>query len=81
MTMQNFENIGRELERRGKTEDIKKLAESADGQRLGQMIDPKAVENAARSGDSEAMRRILGGVLNTAEGKRLAESVRRLMQD
>ncbi len=79
--MQNFESIGRELERRGKTEDIRKLAESADGQRLGQMIDAQAVENAARSGDGEAMRKILSGILTTAEGKRLAESVRQLMQD
>ena len=81
MQMQNFESIGRELERRGKTEDIKKIAESADGQRLSRMIDPKAIENAAKSGDSEALKSILGSVLNTAEGQRLAESVRRLMQE
>ena len=81
MLMQNFESIGRELERRGKTEGIKKIAESADGQRLSQMIDAKAVENAAKSGDSEALRSILSSVLSTAEGKRLAESVRKLMQD
>ena len=79
--MQNFESIGKELERRGKTEGIKKIAESADGQKISQMIDAKAVESAARNGDGEAMRRILGSVLNTAEGKRLAESVKRLMQD
>ena len=81
MQMQNFESIGRELERRGKTEEIKKIAESADGQRLSRMIDPKAVENAAKSGDSEALKSILGSVLSTAEGQRLAESVKRLMSD
>ena len=81
MQLQNFESIGRELERRGKTEEIKKIAESADGQRLSRMIDPKAVESAARSGDSEALKSILGSVLSTAEGQRLAESVKRLMQD
>lgn len=79
--MQNFESIGRELERRGKTEGIKKIAESADGQRISRMIDPKAVESAAKSGDSEALRSILGSVLNTAEGRRLAESVKQLMQE
>ena len=78
---QDFENIGRELERRGKADSIKKLAESADGQRLSRMIDPKAVENAAKSGDSEALKNILGNVLRTAEGQRLAESVRRMMQE
>ena len=80
-SIQDFENIGRELERRGKGESIKKLAESADGQRLSQMIDAKAVENAAKSGDSEALKNILGSVLRTAEGQRLAENVRRLMQE
>ena len=78
--MQNFENIGKELERRGKTEGIKKIAESADGLKISRMIDSKAVESAARSGDSEALRSILGSVLNTAEGKRLAESVKKLME-
>ena len=79
--MQNFEKIGRELEKRGKTQDIKALAESADGQKLSRMIDPQAVEKAAKSGDAEALRSLLGSVLSTAEGQRLAESVRKLMQD
>lgn len=79
--MQNFEKIGRELEKRGKTKDIKALAESADGQKLSRMIDPQAVERAAKSGDTEALRSLLGSLLSTAEGQRLAENVRRLMQD
>lgn len=79
--MQNFENIGRELERRGKTDGIKRIAESEDGVRISRMVDPKAVEQAAKSGDNAALRDILGSVLNTEEGKRLAESVKRLMQD
>lgn len=79
--MRNFEEIGRELERRGKTGELKKLAESDDGQRLGRMIDAKAVETAAKSGDSQALRELLGSVLSTAEGRRLAESVRQIMGD
>lgn len=79
--MQNFEELGRELQRRGKTEDIKNIAESEDGQKLSRMFDAKAVEAAAKSGDSQALRSILGNVLSTEEGKRLAESVRKLMQD
>ena len=31
MAMQNFETLSRELERRGKTEEIKKIAQSRDG--------------------------------------------------
>jgi len=79
--MQNFENIGRELERRGKTEGIRKIAESADGQSLSRMIDASAVEQAAKSGDTEALKNMVTKVLSTDEGKRLAESLRRLMQD
>ena len=79
--MQNFENIGRELERRGKTEGIRKIAESADGQSLSRMIDASAVEQAAKSGDTEALKNIVSKVLSTDEGKRLAQSLRRLMQD
>ena len=42
--MQNFEQLGRELERRGKTEQIKQLAESEDGAKLAKLIDANAVE-------------------------------------
>lgn len=79
--MKDFERIGRELERRGKTDSIKSIAESEDGQRIGRMLDAEAVERAARSGDAAAMRSILGQILGTDEGKRLAESIRKMMQD
>jgi len=79
--MQNFENIGRELQKQGKTDKLRSLAESADGQRLLGIIDASAVERAAKSGDSAALRDIMSRVLSTAEGQRLAESVRQLMQD
>ena len=81
ISMKDFERIGKELERRGKTDSIKSIAESEDGQRISRMIDTEAVERAARSGDAAAMKNILGQVLGTAEGKRLAESIRRMMQD
>ena len=77
--MQNFEQLGRELERRGKTEQIKQLAESEDGVKLAKLIDANAVEQAAKSG--EALRSLLSSMLSTQEGKRLAESVRRMMEN
>ncbi len=79
--MQNFEELGRELERRGKTEKLKALADSSDVQKLGKMLDPGAVERAARSGDSQAIKDLLSSVLNTKEGQRLAQSVQQLMKD
>ena len=79
--MQNFEELGRELDRRGKTEKLKALADSSDVQKLGKMLDPGAVERAARSGDSQAIKDLLSSVLNTKEGQRLAQSVQQLMKD
>ena len=78
--MQNFEQLGKELERRGKAEDIKKLAESADGIKLAGMIDPRQMEMAARSGDADTLKALLQTVLQTQEGKRLAENVRKMME-
>lgn len=78
--MQNFEQLGRELERRGKTRELQALAESEDGARLAAMLDTQRLESAAKSGDGEALRRMLGTVLGTAEGKRLAASIRKLME-
>ena len=78
--MPNFEALGKELERRGKTGELKRLAESEDGRRLAGLIDTGAVEAAARSGDSQALSQLLRGVLGTAEGQRLAKSVQDLMK-
>ena len=78
--MQDLEALGRELQRRGKTGELKKLAESADGQRLGRMLDADRVREAARSGDGEALRKLLGGDLATDEGRRLAKQLRELME-
>jgi len=80
MAMQNLETISRELERRGKAEEIKKIASSPDGQRISGMLDPQAVEKAARGGDAESLKNMLGKILETPEGKRLAESVRKMME-
>ena len=79
--MQNFEQLGRELQRRGKTDALRALADSADGTRLAGMLDQKALERAAATGDAEALRALLSGVMRTEEGKRLAENIRRMMKD
>ena len=79
--MQDFETLSRELERRGKTEEIKKIAQSPDGQRISSMLDPQDMEKAARGGDAEGLKNMLGKILETPEGRRLAESVRKMMED
>ena len=78
--MQNFEQLGKELERRGKANDIKRLAESEDGVKLAGMIDAQQIQQAAKTGDTEALKSLLSSVLQTQEGKRLAENVRKMMQ-
>ena len=78
--MLDLEKLAQELRDRGKTEELRALADSADGRRLGARIDGAAVEKALRSGDNEALRRILQGVLRSDEGQRLAENLRRMMQ-
>ena len=78
--MANLEALGKELERRGKTGDLKRLAESADGQKLGRMIDARAVEQAARSGDAAALSALLRSVLSTEEGRRLARQAENLLK-
>ena len=78
--MQNFEQLGQELERRGKTQELRALAASEDGARLAAMLDGNRLQEAAKAGDSAALRAMLGSVLDTEEGKRLAEGIRKLME-
>ena len=44
--MQNLEQIREELQRSGQAERLKTLANSADGRKLSQMLDRRAVEEA-----------------------------------
>ena len=78
--MQELEKLAQELRRRGKTEGIRALADSADGQKLGSMIDGEAAQRALRSGDSAALQQLLRGVLGTDEGRRLVTELQSLME-
>lgn len=79
--MKNFQSVEKQLVESGKAEKIKAIADSADGQRLAGKLDAKKVEQAAKSGDAEALRGILLEVLGTGEGKRLAEQLQKAMKD
>ena len=78
--MQELEKLAQELRRRGKTEGIRALADSADGRKLGSMIDGEAAQRALRSGDSAALQQLLRGVLGTDEGRRLVTELQSLME-
>ena len=79
--MQNFEQLGRELERRGKTPELEALAQSEDSHRLAAMLDTAGIREAAKAGDQDRLRAMLGAVLSTEEGRRLAEGIRNMMSD
>lgn len=78
--MQDLEKLAQELRSKGKTEDLRALASSEDGRRLGAMIDGDAARRALQSGDSAALSQLMQGVLGTAEGRRLAQKLQNLME-
>lgn len=78
--MRDLERIGAQLEKSGKKDKLKSIAESADGVAVSRMLDPAEVERAAKSGDGDALKSILASVLGTDEGKRLAESLKNAMK-
>lgn len=77
--MLDLERINAEIERSGKKDRLKSLAADADGLAVSRMLDPAAVEKAAKSGDADALKDILSKVLSTDEGKRLAEKLKNAM--
>lgn len=80
ITVNDFEKLGRELQRQGKTEKLKSLADSEEGRAVSRMVDAEAVQKAAKSGDAAALKSILSQVLSTSEGQRLAESLKKAME-
>ena len=79
--MLDIEGIGRQLEKSGKADKLRKIAQSEDGRRLGGMLDAGAVERAAASGDPKAISGLLSGILSTEEGRRLAAALSEAMKD
>lgn len=77
--MNDLERLTKELCRGEKGEALRKLGSSADGRALESAVDGAALEKAFASGDAAALRRMLGALLATPEGKRLAEDVGKIM--
>ena len=78
--MQSFEDIKRELSKSGKGAELNALARSADGAKLSAMLDGEKLQKATQTGDGEALRAMLGTVLSTEEGRRLAANIKKLME-
>ena len=77
--MNDLERLAKELRRGEKGEALRKLGSSAEGRALGSAVDGAALEKAFADGDAAALRRMLGALLATPEGKRLAEDVGKIM--
>lgn len=78
--MKSFAEYERELQNSPKGESLRALAESEEGRRLSSMLDAQAVESAAKSGDTQALKSILSQVLSTKEGQSLAKKLAQAMK-
>ena len=78
--MQNFDDVRKALERSGKAGELEALAQSPEGQRLAAMLEGDQLTRAAQSGDAASLRAMLGTVLGTEEGRRLAANIKKLME-
>ena len=78
--MQSFEDVQRELARSGKGAELNALARSAGGAKLSAMLDGEKLQRAAQSGDAASLRAMLGTVLGSEEGRRLAANIKKLME-
>lgn len=76
----DIEKITGELERSGKADKLRELADSEDCRALGAMLDAATMAKAVASGDSSAIGGILRQVLSTEEGKRVAQKINEAMK-
>ena len=72
--MQSWEELSQ-------NEAVRRLADSAEGKKLGSLVDGAALEQALRGGDTAAMKRMLAQVLQSPEGRKLCEQLRGLRQE
>jgi hypothetical protein len=79
--MQDLEKLARELQRGGQAQELRQLAASADGQRLGGMVDRTALAEALKTGDVAALKELMAGLLSTAEGRRMSAEVQKLLRE
>lgn len=79
--MQDLEKLKEELQRSGQAGQLKTLAASADGQKLGGMVDRAALAEALKKGDAETLRGIMGRLLATDEGRRLSAQVQNMLRE
>lgn len=70
--MENLEAIGRALLGNIGAEKMNQVMGSQEAQAAARIVDPEAVEKAAKSGDMATLKKMLTQIMSTDEGKRLA---------
>ncbi len=65
---------------RGKEQELKKLADSKDGEKIKQMVDGDALQKALDEGDTAALQSTISKVLKTDEGARLLSQLEQLFK-
>ena len=65
---------------RGKEQELKKLADSKDGEKIKQMVDGDALQKALDEGDTAALQSTISQVLKTDEGARLLSRLDQLFK-
>jgi hypothetical protein len=66
-----------------KNAELKKLADSTEGKKLKEIIDRQGVDiaGAIEKGDVNSMKSALANILSTKEGARLAEQLKKMMDE
>ena len=75
-----LEDYVENLRQEGDREKLGKLARSESGAKLAARFDGKAMENAARKGDMQALSSMLRDILATPEGKQFAAEVQKAVK-
>lgn len=78
--MRELEEMAKRLEESGKSDELRAIANSPEGERIGRLLNEDEVGKAVRSGDSAALKDILTKVLSTDDGRKLAEQLGKAMQ-
>lgn len=73
----DWEKHARQLMKGEMGSSLQSILSSETGAKLAQTMDGHEVEEAARSGDTQALSEMLRKVLSTPEGKDFAEQVRK----
>ncbi len=77
--MKELEKISKELAGGDRGEALRRLGSTPEGRKLEGMIDGEALREALRGGDGAALKRMLGELLSTPEGRKLADDVGKIM--